>query len=222
MLIDKRNGKKYVGKHNDKKKDYWSSGLVPNRIAKVHGAIIFDRVILEDDINDNNLNDKEIYYIKLENSFNDGYNSTKGGEGGNHWVYDKTDEELKEIRLKQSKKLKGRVFSKETKKKMSDSAKAKFFTKEHRENIGKGTKNRGGFPHSNETKEKIAKSMSGRKSPEHSKFMVENNPKAQKVSINGVEYDTIKEATKKLNINRSTVKYRLNNHKFKKWFKIKK
>lgn len=127
MLIDKRNGKKYVGKHNGKKDDYWSSGLVPNRIANKHGRDIFTRVILEDGIDDEELNNKEIYYIKLEDSFNNGYNSTLGGEGGNHWVNDKTEEEIKLIREKQSKKLKGRVFTDETKRKMSESAKNKVF-----------------------------------------------------------------------------------------------
>ena len=52
--------------------------------------------------------------------------------------------------------------------------------------------------------------MSGRKKNEHSKYMCENNPKAQKVSINGVTYDTIKIAAQELNMSRSSVKYRLN------------
>lgn len=223
MLIDKRNGKKYVGKHNGKKDDYWSSGLVPNRIANKHGRGIFTRVILEGNIDDVELNNKEIYYIELEDSFNNGYNSTLGGEGGNHWVNNKTEEELRVIRDKQSKKLKGRVFSDETKKQMSLSAKVKIFTKEHRENIGKAVKKRGGTPHSKETKDKLSKIMGGRKNPKHSKFMVDNNPKAQQVSIDGVIYNTITEATEILKISRSTIKYRLNNEtdKFKNWFKIK-
>ncbi len=223
MLIDKRNGKKYVGKHNGKKDDYWSSGLVPNRIANKHGRDIFTRVILEDGIDDEELNNKEIYYIKLEDSFNNGYNSTLGGEGGNHWVNDKTEEELKLIREKQSKKLKGRVFSNVSKKKMSESAKNKVLSKEHRNNIGKAVKKRGGTPHTDETKDKLSKIMSGRKNPKHSKFMVDNNPKSQQVSIDGVIYNTITEATEILKISRSTIKYRLNNEtdKFKNWFKIK-
>lgn len=220
MLIDKRNGKKYVGKHNGKKDDYWSSGLVPNRIANKHGRDIFTRVILEDGIDDEELNNKEIYYIKLEDSFNNGYNSTLGGEGGNHWVNDKTEEEIKLIREKQSKKLKGRVFTDETKRKMSESAKNKVLTKEHRENIGKAVKKRGGTPHTDETKVKLSKAMTGKKNPKHSDFMVKNNPKSQKVSIDGVIYDTIKEASEELKINRSTIKYRLNNKKNKTWFKI--
>ena len=63
MLIDKRNGKKYVGKHNGFKKDYWSSGLVPNRIAKKYGKDIFERVILENNISDDKLNEREIFIL---------------------------------------------------------------------------------------------------------------------------------------------------------------
>ena len=223
MLIDKRNGKKYVGKHNGNKKDYWSSGLVPNRIAKKHGKEIFDRVILEDNLEDKLLNEKEIFYIEKEESFKNGYNSTIGGEGGNHWVYSKTKEELEEISRIKSYKLTGRVFSEETKKKMSESAKNKILTKEHKDNISKAVKLRGGNPHTDETKDKLSKIMSGRKNEEHSKFMVLNNPKAQKISIEGVIYDTIKEGCDILNIHRSTIKYRLNSKKeaFNKWFKIK-
>lgn len=221
MLVDNRNGKKYVGKHNGKKNNYWSSGLVPNRIANKHGKDIFTRTILEENIPDSELNNKEVYYIEVEDSFKNGYNSTKGGEGGNHWVNNKTEEELILIRKKQSDKLKGRVFSEETKKQMSESAKNKFFTKEHRENIGKAVKRRGGISHSKKTKDKLSKIMSGRKCPEHSKFMFENNPRAQKVYIEGVIYDTIKEAVDTLKISRSTIKYRLNNKNNKNWFKIK-
>jgi group I intron endonuclease len=222
MLIDKRNGKKYVGKHNGKKTDYWSSGLVPNRIAKKHGKEIFERIILEDNLSDDQLNEKEIFHIEKENSFNEGYNSTIGGEGGNHWVHLKTEEELKAISRIKSEKLTGRVFSEETKKKMSESAKVKIFSQEHKDNIGKAVKLRGGYSHKDETKLKLSKIMSGRKNEIQSEFMSINNPKAQKVSIEGVEYNTIKEACEKLNIHRSTIKYRLNseNEKFNLWFKI--
>lgn len=41
LLIDKRNGKKYVGKHNGNKKSYFTGGLIPNRIIKKFGEDIF-------------------------------------------------------------------------------------------------------------------------------------------------------------------------------------
>lgn len=222
MLIDKRNGKKYVGKHNGSKKDYWSSGLVPNRIAKKYGKDIFERVILEDNVNNELLNEREIFYIKKENSFLNGYNSTSGGDGGNHWVYSKTEEELKYISKIKSEKLTGRVFSDETKKKMSESAKNKIFTKEHRDNIGKSVKIRGGKSHSEETKKKISKTMCGKKNQKHSVFMKNNNPNFKKISIDGIIFESIQKATELLNISRSTIKYRLtsDSEKYKNWYKI--
>ena len=62
LLVDTRNGKKYVGKHNGNKKNYWSSGIVPNRIAKKYGRSVFNKCILEDDIPKHLLNEKEIKY----------------------------------------------------------------------------------------------------------------------------------------------------------------
>jgi len=224
MLIDTRNGKKYIGKHNGNKKSYWSSGLIPNRIVKKYGKNIFDRVIIEDNIETVELlNSKEMYYIELYDTFNNGYNSTIGGEGGGHWIYTKTEDEILDIKRKKSEKLKNRIFSDETRKKMSESAKNKILTDEHKKNISEAVKKRGGFPHTEKTKEKLSKIMSGRKKPEHSKFMCENNPKSQMVSIDGVIYKTIKEASELLNISRSSIKYRLNskNEKFKNWFKLK-
>ena len=222
MLIDKRNGKKYVGKHNGLNKDYWSSGLIPNRIAKKYSKNIFERVILEDNIDNDLLNEKEIFYIKKEDSFLNGYNSTIGGDGGGHWIYNKTKEEIERIAKIKSEKLTGRFFTDETKKKMSESAKNKIFTKKHRENIGKSIKIRGGVPHSEQTKEKLSKIMSGRKNKIHSEFMKNNNPNFQKISINGVIFDSIQKASESLNISRNTIKYRLTSEseKFKNWYKI--
>jgi group I intron endonuclease len=223
MLIDKRNGKKYVGKHNGFKKDYWSSGLVPNRIAKKYGKEIFDRIILEDNIENDVLNDREIFYIKQEDTFNNGYNSTVGGDGGGHWIYQKSQEEIKLISEVKSKKLSGRAFSDETKIKMSESAKKKIFTDEHKKNIGLAVKKRGGIKHTDETKKKLSIVKTGIKNEQHSKFMVDNNPKAQSVSIEDIIYLTIKDASEKLNLPRHIVKNRLNtnNQKYKNWFKIK-
>jgi group I intron endonuclease len=186
MLIDKRNGKKYVGKHNGNKTEYWSSGIVPNRIAKKHGRNIFDRIILEDNIEDlKKLNEREKFYISEHDSFNNGYNSTIGGEGGGHWIYLKSDEEKLVIFNKKSEKLKGRVFSEETKKKLSEQKK-------------------------------------GIKNPNHSNFMIENNPNHIKISIEGVVYDSIVGASKELNISKHTIRGRLNNksEKFKNWIRI--
>jgi group I intron endonuclease len=224
MLIDKRNDKKYVGKHNGNKENYWSSGIVPNRISKKYGRDIFERIILEDNINSiEELNDKEKYYIKKYNTLNEGYNSTSGGDGGGHWIYKKTDEEILELSEKKSKKMKGRVFSDETRKKMSESGKKKIITDEHRKNIGKGVRKRGGIPHTEETKKKLSKLKKGVKNPKHSEYMIKNNPNHVKISVEGVIFDSVVGAAKELNISKHLVKYRLNSktERFKNWFRIK-
>jgi group I intron endonuclease len=222
LLIDRRNGKKYVGKHNGSKKNYWSSGIIPNKICKKYGKEVFDKIIVENDVPNHLLNEKEIFYINKYDSFNNGYNLSIGGDGGGEWIYKKTIEEKIKISNIKSKKLKNRVFSDETKRKMSESAKNKIMTDEHKENIRKAVILRGGHPHSDETKKKLSILKIGVKNPKHSNFMKENNPKSQKISIKGVIYKTIKEACLMLNLSRSSIKYKLNSKtdKFKDWFRI--
>lgn len=52
--------------------------------------------IIEDNIDENLINDKEKYYIKLYDSFENGYNGTLGGDGGNTWFGDSVDIRRKE------------------------------------------------------------------------------------------------------------------------------
>jgi len=222
LLIDNRNGKKYVGKHNGNKKNYWSSGVLPNRIAKIYGRDIFNKHILEDNIPNHLLNEKEIYYINRENSFNDGYNSTEGGDGGGEWIYLKSKEEIKIISEIKSKKMSGRTFSENTILKMKESGKKKKLTDEHKKNISIAVKKRGGFPHSEETKIKLSKLRKGIENKHHSNYMKENNPNFCKISVNGIIYKSIKEYSRIYNIPYKTVIYRLNSKSknFVDWLKV--
>ncbi len=144
MLEDTRNGKKYIGKHIGNDKNYWSGGLIPNRIAKKYSKDIFDRIILEENIPDNLLNDKEIYYIKKYNTINEGYNLTNGGDGGDTISHNPNKEK---IIKKISNSLKGRVFSDDhlinlkdnhmskdplNRQKLSEALKGKLKTEEHK------------------------------------------------------------------------------------------
>lgn len=222
LLIDTRNGKKYVGKHNGNKKNYWSSGILPNKIAKKYGKNIFNKYILEDDIPNQLLNEKEIYYIKRENSFYNGYNSTEGGDGGGEWIYLKSKEEVKRISENKSKKMSGRIFSEETISKMKESGKKKKLTDEHKKNISIAVKKRGGFPHSEETKFKLSNLRKGVENKHHSNYMKENNPNFCKISVDNIIYKSIKEYCKINNISYNTVKNRLNSKtkKFENWFRV--
>jgi hypothetical protein len=211
LLVDTRNGKKYVGKHNGEKPEYWASGLLVNNIAKKHGREIFDRTIIEDNIPNELLNEKEKFYIKEHNSFVEGYNLSLGGDGGGHWILTKSKEEIERIAKIKSEKLKNRVFSDETINKMRESGKKKIITQQHKDNISKAVKLRGGIPHTQKTKDKLSKIRKGIKNPEHSIFMKSNNPNNCKVLIDNVEYKSIVEASETLGLSYYTVKYRLNN-----------
>ncbi len=72
--------------------DRWSAHLKPStekrrgnykiyNAMNKYGKENFTCEILEDNIPVDNLNNKEIYYIEKYDSFNNGYNSTKGGDG---------------------------------------------------------------------------------------------------------------------------------------------
>ena len=214
MLEDTRNGKKYIGKHNGVKKDYWSSGLIPNRIAKKHRRSIFTRTILEENIDSIELlNLREVFYINEYNSFVDGYNMTVGGEGGGEWILTKTPEEIEKIALSKSIKMKNRQFSEETISKMKNSHTGKKLTDEHRSNISKAVKLRGGFPHNEETKKHLSEIRKGKANPNHAEYMKLNNPNSQRVSILGVEYNSIKSASIALGITGRKIITRLNSNK---------
>ena len=149
MLTDTRNGKKYIGQHNGSIKSYWSGGVIPNRIAKIHGKEIFDRVILERDIDKENLSEREKFYIKKYNTFGEGYNLTEGGDGGDTISNHPNKED---ISYRISETLKGRIFTEEhreklrenhmsknpkNRKKLSESLKGYIKSEEHRANIAK-------------------------------------------------------------------------------------
>lgn len=246
LLTDIRNEKKYVGKHNGNNKNYFSGGIIPNKIIKKYGKEIFLREILEDNINDDELLcGKEIFYIEKYNTFNDGYNLTKGGDGGGNWILKKTEEEKK--RISEIKRLAniGRTFSDETLLKMSLAKKGIPLTEDHKKNIVK-SQSGGKHPwinrkHKNETKEKISKarkgkmatddvrkkmseSRRGKKCPWTSEYNTLNNRlnKGIPILINDVFYLSIVEASEKLGITTAIIKNRLNSNKYPNWVRINK
>lgn len=91
------------------------------------------------------LNQMEPFFIKENNSYNNGYNMTKGGEGTlgkQSWLGKKHSEETKS---KISLSLKGRSFSEEHKQNMSSWQKGKPkkpFSQEHKRKISEALKKR--------------------------------------------------------------------------------
>lgn len=226
LLTDNRNGKKYVGKHIGTDNNYFSGGVIPNKIAKKHGKEIFTKIILENNIiNENLLLEKEIYYIEKYDTFNNGYNLTKGGDGGGTWIHKKTTVEKERISNVKRNKMIGRKFSEKTLEKMSLAKKGIPLTEEHKKNISisQSGKNHPWFGrnHSEESKKKISEKHKGMKSTEHSNFMKKNNPKSLPVSINGRIFDSIQQACEELNLKRHVVKTKLNSLNHPDWVKIK-
>lgn len=76
------------------------------RARNKYGYEDFDFEIVEKDIKEEQLNDREIYWISFYDSFNNGYNSTIGGGGGNTYAK-RTEEQMKETKAKISKANKG-------------------------------------------------------------------------------------------------------------------
>lgn len=76
------NGKGYVGFHATNKEydNYLGSGKILNKAIKKYGKNNFIKGIIEY-VNEENWKEKEIYWINELNTFNNGYNLTKGGEG---------------------------------------------------------------------------------------------------------------------------------------------
>lgn len=106
----KTTNKSYIGKsmkyrfelrQQHHKKDI-NSPTKFSRAKKKYGYDDFILEIIEDNIPKNLMSEREKYWIKYYDTFNNGYNSTIGGEGGNTYA-NKTPEEMEAIKRKISK-----------------------------------------------------------------------------------------------------------------------
>lgn len=86
MYTNKINGMKYVGQtiQSLKKRHYshiTGKDSYIDRALRKYGEDNFKLEVLEDNIGADKLDEREIYWIKYYDSFNNGYNLTKGGQG---------------------------------------------------------------------------------------------------------------------------------------------
>lgn len=176
------NLKEYVGFHatNDLNDGYMGSGIAINRAYKKYGKGNFGKRILEF-CDKNNWSDREKYWINELNTYNKGYNLSKGGEGSaGIKLSDKAKQKISKSRkgkkistqskIKIGLKLSGRKTwnagvkgwaSKETSKMISKAHIGKPKSEEHRKNISEKLKINN--PSKNlKTLEKISKSMKGK------------------------------------------------------------
>lgn len=108
-ITNKINNKIYIGKTVNNIKDRFSRHLndafserLDTHLARAMRKYGSDNFIIEEiDSTDNEeeLSEKEIYWIKYYDSYNTGYNMTTGGDGGNTYLL-KSNEEMNEIKDK--------------------------------------------------------------------------------------------------------------------------
>ena len=68
--------------HHKDCEEYKGSNIPLYNAVKKYGWNSFTVEIIEDDIPNNLIDEKERYYIKLFDSYKNGYNGTLGGDGG--------------------------------------------------------------------------------------------------------------------------------------------
>lgn len=109
------NGKKYIGQHKygnpNFDKYYLGSGVVLRSAIKKYGRKNFEKEILCECDSAEELNNMEIYYIKLHNAVDSDnyYNLADGGNGsqGNHWRLNATETVKAIADKKKSEKMRG-------------------------------------------------------------------------------------------------------------------
>lgn len=118
-ITNKVNQKIYIGQTNKSPEDRLNEHIINAENGKMfhlskairkYGKENFIIETIDYALNKQDINDKEIYWIQELKANNRlyGYNMTAGGEGGNAYLC-KTEEEMKEIKQKISKKLKGKL-----------------------------------------------------------------------------------------------------------------
>ena len=190
------NDKIYVGQHKTSADDgYLGSGTILKRAINLYGKENFNRETLEF-VDETNIDDRETYWITQlsATTYYGNYNITSGGHRA-PVLYGKDNAMWGKKRP-------------EIAKIMSELRKGVPLSEEHKGKIKKQMQNYVG-------ENNPAKRSESRKK-------ISNNAVKVIVSINGVIYNGITDASKQLNINRSTVKQRLNStsEKFKDWKKI--
>ena len=105
MLKNKVNNKMYIGQtmrdlnvriERHIKDAKYGSDLAIHRAIRKYGIDNFDIIVLEKDISEEKLNEREIYFIKKYNSVKLGYNLSYGGDGGKATRY--SDEQILEVK----------------------------------------------------------------------------------------------------------------------------
>lgn len=168
------NGLVYIGQTKHKAIDRYNAHMNTykntyfyNSMHK-YGSDNFILEILEDNVPNDKLDEKEIYYIALYDSYNNGYNETIGGHGTIGYKFTEQDLRKKSESMKKTWQIPDiPLTSKERNKKISKANKGKPKSAEHRKKLSDNAKLRTGSKnsfygkhHSKETNEKISNANS--------------------------------------------------------------
>jgi group I intron endonuclease len=125
------NGKIYIGKDSHNNPNYIGSGKLIKYAIKKYGKENFTKEILEY-CNTDNIDEREIYWIKEFNSMNNGYNISSGGQGGDPFKYNRNMKNISEKMSNSHKGDKNSMYGKSH----SDSSKIKMRNKKIGKYIG--------------------------------------------------------------------------------------
>ena len=182
------NGKIYVGKYEGNRDNYIGSGYILKKAIKKYGVNNFKREVIETCYSVDILQEREKFWIKKLDATNPkvGYNIAEGGNGGNTF-YGKSEDEMKIIKDKISNSGKNRLFTDEHRKKLSDAAskrKNKIVSKQK----GMTYEEYFGEDKAAQIKDKIRKTLAGRKMPDEIRLKISNSTKGKILGPMGKEH----------------------------------
>lgn len=186
----------YIGQDLKNNPNYYGSGIYLKNSIKLLGKNNFKKEIIEYCKTKDELNEREIFWIKELNSTSpNGYNLSKGGDGGDTYTH-QNEERKKEIIQKRLESIeknggvynKGKKMSDEQKKKISESRrgiktpnrKKITLTEEHKNNISKSCK---GKEINEDTRKKLSESRKGKKLSDEIKDKISENLKGNENAL---------------------------------------
>lgn len=157
-------GKKYIGKTRNEKirkraHRYKAKKGIKNNFYNAIRKYGWENFVygIVDEFDMLLLDEKEIYYIDFYDTYNTGYNSTKGGEGGTTWTMPE------EVKNQYRERMKNFKHSDEAKRKISEANMGRKWSDEAKKNLSKKLKSisRKPKPMSQENREKLSKMRKG-------------------------------------------------------------
>jgi len=240
------NGKIYVGKSVKNQKNYFGSGKLIKQAINKYGISSFTKEILEVCETLEQLSNREKFWIKELGSQHSGYNITDGGTGGDTTTnHPNRDEIIEKRRIKNTGKKRTPKFcelmkihnskiSPESRKSVGvkaaitkkDRMKASGYTNKEKEARLKNTEKLILFNKSERGRKLTSDRFKGKKTGPFSDKHRENigkaskgrpSPNKRKISISGIEYESLHKASELLTMPVTTIRARLLNPKFIDW-----